>query len=183
MRMRAAHPPPRCVMTSRLDRHSFDAMIGAYQTSGGTSRVDDFALLLEQRQRGNFVSVAKRIVSRDIFSFEWQDDFWIPMFQFNPEDMSIKQEARRVVHELACVLDNWTLALWFTQSNAWLKGRRPVDMIDRNFSEVLGAARADRFVATGQEISRGSATVNKGLKQYPATNRARHIGQLGQRNI
>ncbi len=136
-------------MTSPVDSYSFDAMIGAYQTSGGTARADDFALLLEQKQKGNFVSVAKRIVSGDIFSFEWQNDFWIPMFQFNSEDMSIKQEARRVVHELTAVLDNWTLALWFTQPNAWLKGRRPVDMLERHFSEVLNAARADRFVATG----------------------------------
>lgn len=136
-------------MTSHLDVTSFDAMIGAYQTSGGTSRADDFALLLEQKQKGNFVSVAKRIVSRDIFSFEWQNDFWIPMFQFNADDLSIRQEARRVVHELSYVLDNWTLSLWFTEPNAWLKGRRPVDMLERQFSEVLNAARADRFVATG----------------------------------
>lgn len=136
-------------MTSHLDVTSFDAMIGAYQTSGGTARADDFALLLEQKQKGNFVSVAKRIVSRDIFSFEWQNDFWIPMFQFNADDLSIRQEARRVVHELSYVLDNWTLSLWFTEPNAWLKGRRPVDMLERQFSEVLNAARADRFVATG----------------------------------
>jgi hypothetical protein len=50
---------------------------------------------------------------------------------------------------LTDVLDNWTLAWWFTEPNAWLKGRRPVDMVDGQFSEVLGAARADRFVAVG----------------------------------
>jgi hypothetical protein len=139
----------QCAITSSVDHRAFDAMIGAYQPSGGAVRADDFAMLLEERQKGNFVSLVKQIVSRDIFSFEWQNDFWIPMFQFHRGDMSVKQEARRVVHELTSVLDNWTLALWFTEPNGWLKGRRPVDMIDRQFSEVLGAARADRFVATG----------------------------------
>lgn len=147
--MQALSPVRQCAMTSGLDLRSFESMIAAFEASGGTARADDFALMLQKRQKGDFVSVAKRIVSRDIFSFEWQNDFWIPMFQFNPEDLCIKQEARRVVHELTAVLDNWTLALWFTEPNAWLKGRRPVEMIERHYSQVLGAARADRFVATG----------------------------------
>jgi hypothetical protein len=140
---------PNCAMTNIFNTRGFDAMIGAYKTCGGTARADDLALLLEERHKGNFVTVAKRIVSRDIFSFEWQNHFWVPMFQFHPHDMSVKQEVRRVVHELTAVLDNWMLAQWFTEPNGWLKGRRPVDMVDQQFSEVLGAARADRFVATG----------------------------------
>lgn len=140
---------PPFSMTNGLCSQSFDNMIGAYKTCGGTARADDLALLLEERKKGDFVSLAKRIVSRDVFSFEWQNHFWVPMFQFNLQDMSVKQEVRRVAHELHAVLDNWTLALWFTEPNAWLKGKRPVDMVDRQFSEVLHAARADRFVATG----------------------------------
>ena len=140
---------PQCAMTSIFNDRDFDVMIGVYKTCGGTARADDLALLLEERKTGNFVSVAKRIVSRDIFSFEWQNNFWVPMFQFNPKDMSVKQEVRRVVHELNVVLDNWTLAHWFTEPNTWLKGKRPVHMVDDHFSDVLGAARADRMVAAG----------------------------------
>lgn len=140
---------PTLAMTNVLNRQGFDAMIDAYKTCGGTARADDLALLLEEKQKGDFVSVARRIVSREIVSFEWQSHLWVPMFQFHRHDMSIRQEVRRVVHELSGVLDNWTLALWFTEPNEWLKGRRPVDMMDRQFSDVLGAARADRFVATG----------------------------------
>lgn len=147
--MQAVQDAPPLAMTNASNCHGFDAMINAYKTYGGTARADDLALLLEEKNLGNFVSVAKRIVSRDIFSFEWQNHFWVPMFQFNPKDMSIKQEVRRVAHELNAVLDNWTLALWFIEPNDWLKGRRPVDLVDRQFSEVLGAARADRIVAAG----------------------------------
>ena len=136
-------------MTNVFNRQGFDAVIGAYKTRGGTARADDLALLLQEKQKGDFVSVAKRIVARDIFSFEWQNHYWVPMFQFNPHDLSVKQEVRRVVHELDGVLDNWTMAQWFAEPNVWLKGQTPVDMVDRQFSEVLNAARSDRFVATG----------------------------------
>lgn len=147
--MRIFQNAPRCRAVSVFDSRSFDAMIGAFKSSGGTARADDLALLLEEKSKGNFISVARQIVSRDIFSFEWQSHFWVPMFQFDHADMSVRQEVRRVVHELASVLDNWALAQWFTQPNEWLKNRRPVDMVHSHFSYVLDAARADRFVATG----------------------------------
>lgn len=140
---------PSVAMTNCFNREGFDAMVDAYKTSGGTARADDLALLLEEKRKGNFASVARGIVSRDIFSFQWQNHLWVPMFQFNPHDLSVKQEVRRVVHELAAVLDNWTLAQWFTEPNAWLKNRRPVDLVDSHFSDVLQAARADRQVAVG----------------------------------
>ena len=140
---------PRLAMTNVFNRQGFDAVIAAYKTRGGTARADDLALLLEEKHKGDFVSVAKRIVARDIFSFEWQSHYWVPMFQLNPHDLSVKLEVRRVVRELDGVLDSWTMAQWFAQPNVWLKGQTPVDMVDRQFSEVLNAARSDRFVATG----------------------------------
>lgn len=140
-------PTSTAVSTSYC--YNFNALIDAYKSNGGTVRADDLALLFEAQGKGNFDSVAQRIVSRDIFSFEWQAHRWVPMFQFNAHDLSVKHEVRRVVHELAAVLDNWTLAEWFTQPNVWLKDRRPVDMVDGHFSFVLDAARADRFVAAG----------------------------------
>jgi hypothetical protein len=134
---------------SHACRNSFDAMIAAYTNCGGTARADDLALLLDEHRKAGFVNLAKWQVSGDVFSFEWQDHFWVPMFQFNRHDMSVKQEVHRVVRELDGVLDNWTLACWFTMPNAWLKGSRPVDLVDRQFSNVLGAARADRLAAAG----------------------------------
>ena len=142
-------PSAVCNLSHTLNRQGFDAMIGAYKSCGGTARADDLALLMKEQNKGNVSSLGKQMVAGDIFSFEWQNHFWVPMFQFNPHDMSVKQEVHRVVRELACVLDSWTLAQWFTEPNAWLKGRRPVDLVDGQFSTVLFAARADRFVANG----------------------------------
>ena len=140
---------PPCAMTNCFNHRGFDAIISAYQLSGGTTRADDLEVMLEEKRKHRFVSVARQIALRDIFSFEWQSQFWVPMFQFYPQDLTVRQEVVRVVHELTSVLDNWTLAVWFTEPNSWLRGRRPVDMMDRHFSDVLNAARADRFVAAG----------------------------------
>ena len=136
-------------MTNCFNHRGFDAIISAYQLSGGTTRADDLEVMLEEKRKHRFVSVARQIALRDIFSFEWQSQFWVPMFQFYPQDLKVRQEVVRVVHELTSVLDNWTLAVWFTEPNSWLRGRRPVDMMDSHFSDVLNAARADRFVAAG----------------------------------
>ena len=140
---------PECAMTNCFNYEGFHAIISAYQLSGGTATADDLELMFEEKKKVRFVSVARQIALRDIFSFEWQSQFWVPMFQFHPKDLTVRQEVIRVVRELASVLDNWTLALWFTEPNSWLKGRRPVDMMDNHFSDVLNAARADRFVAAG----------------------------------
>ena len=136
-------------LSQGLDHHGFDILSDAFKISGGMATADDFALQLEKQRKGNFVSLAKRLVSRDIFSFEFQDQFWIPMFQFHKADLSGRKDVSRVVDELAAVLDNQMLAAWFTEPNEWLQCRRPVDLMEDCFSDVLAAARADRFVARG----------------------------------
>ena len=140
---------PECAMTNCFNQLGFNAIVSAYRLSGGTATADDLELMLEKKRKGRFVSVSQQILLRNIFSFEWQNQYWVPMFQFYPQDLTVKREVMRVVHELTAVLDNWTLALWFTEPNSWLNNRRPVDMMDRHFLKVLNAARADRFVAAG----------------------------------
>jgi len=127
----------------------FVAMHAAYRGSGGMARGDDLARLLEDRQRGDFVSLARLIVAGEIFSFEWHHSFWVPMFQFELRDLSTKAAAHQVLAELARAFDGWALALWFTQPNSCLDGQRPVDLLDSNLPAVLGAARTARFIAVG----------------------------------
>ena len=147
--MRGFDQVPICAMNSVFNYDGFEEMIGIYSANGGTTTADDLAQLLEERSGGGFDDVAKYIVSRDIISFEWRNHYWIPLFQFDISNMSLKQGVRKVTRELSPVLDNWTLALWFTEPNVWLDGNRPVDRVDSHISEVLEAARADRFVAAG----------------------------------
>jgi hypothetical protein len=63
--------------------------------------------------------------------------------------MSIRPEAAAVLAELAGTFDDWELASWLAEPNAWLQGRTPVDALRAEPRAVLDAARADRFVARG----------------------------------
>ncbi|MGZ5133090.1 MAG: hypothetical protein ACXWCV_15525 [Caldimonas sp.] len=131
------------------DEAAFLAMHSAYRPTGGLARGDDLARLLADRARGDYFSLARLIVAGEVFGFEWQRSFWVPMFQFDLGDLSIKQGLRQVLAELASEFDGWRLAAWFVESNAWLDAARPIDLIDSDPSEVVQAARADRFVAAG----------------------------------
>ena len=126
----------------------FAGMRAAYQARGGFARGDDIARLLEDRGRGDLTSLARLIVGREVFGFEWRHMLWIPMFQFTPE-LRLKPGLKAVLSELVSEYDGQRLAAWFVEPNGWLDQARPIDVLGTNPDEVLHAARADRFVATG----------------------------------
>lgn len=131
-------------------RHQpFFAVQEALRGKGGLARADDLARLLEDCRHVDFIGLAKLMVSGAIFSVEWGGTHWIPMFQFNLADLTVKPAAQSVLNELSTTFDGWALVEWFTQPNDWLAGRLPVDMIDSDLPVVLDAARADRFIANG----------------------------------
>ena len=123
------------------------ALRQACQASGGIVRGDELAHLLEDCRRGDFVSLARLIARRDIFAIEWQGSLWVPMFQFDLRDLSIRLAPQRVSAQLHAVRDGWTLATWFARPNGWLQGRRPLDLLDSQPDLVVCAARVERFVA------------------------------------
>jgi len=129
--------------------HDFIMMHAVYRASGGIARADELAGSLEEHACGDFVGLARLIVSRQIFSFQWHDSFWVPMFQFDRRSLHVKAGPRQVLHELTTVFDGWTLATWFAQPNGWLKEHRPIDLLDSKLAAVVEAARADRFIAAG----------------------------------
>jgi hypothetical protein len=131
-----------------VDEADFTAMRRAYHAAGGFAGGDDLARLLEDTGRGSFASLARRIVGGEVFGFEWRHTFWIPMFQFT-EELEVKPGLKAVLAELASEYDGRRLADWFVEPNGWLEERRPIDVLDASPDEVLQAARADRFVATG----------------------------------
>lgn len=125
----------------------FAAMQSAFAPSGGMLHADDLVRGLRERQRGDYVSLARMIAAREVCSYEWQRDLWLPMFQFDPHDLSVKQSARMVLDELGNEFQYWALAAWFARPNPWLADRRPVDLLRMNPLAVLEAACADRYIA------------------------------------
>ncbi len=131
------------------NERGFTAMRTAYRATGGLASEDDLERLLQDCRLADPVSLAGRLDSGEVFGFDWQHRLWIPMFQFNLRDLSVKPVPQQVRAELSGEFYGWTLAAWFTQRNAWLNHRRPIDLLDTDLPAVLEAARADRFVATG----------------------------------
>lgn len=127
----------------------FTALREAYRASGGTVRRDALSRVLQGLEGAPEETLGKLLVTDEVFSFEWRTVHWVPLFQLDLRDMSIKPRPRRVAAELSDVFDGWALAVWFCHPNARLRNQRPVDLLDSRLSSVLSAARADRFVAAG----------------------------------
>ena len=105
----------------------FTALLAAYRASGGTARGDDVARLLADHGLGDFIGVARLIASSDVFGFEWRSTLWIPMFQFDLHDLSVKSSVQLVLGELGAGFDGWVRAAWFARPNNWLQRRKPVE--------------------------------------------------------
>jgi len=127
----------------------FDSICAAFHVSGGLARGDDVALLLDERRRGSSMSLARLIETDKVFGFERDGTLWVPMFQFEPDTLHPRPSALKVRAELAAEFDGWEVASWFATPNAWLRDRRPVDLLDSNLREVLETARIDRYIAAG----------------------------------
>ena len=124
----------------------FVDMLRAYRRSGGLAReAEILARTAECRSPG------WRVDSQDgtIICFEWGQRFWLPWFQFDPADMSLRPGPGRVIAELSPIFDGWEMASWFARPNLWIGDARPIDLIDECLAGVLGAARTDRFIAAG----------------------------------
>jgi hypothetical protein len=122
----------------------FVAMLAAFRASGGTAPSAEVARLLRERPRGAKLNFLSLIASGEAFCFEWRGLQWVPMFQFNPFDLSLTHASQQVRAALDPDLDGWAVAAWFARPHAWLYGVRPVDLIGRNLTSVLQAARRDR---------------------------------------
>ncbi|MCV2359119.1 hypothetical protein LNV08_09035 [Paucibacter sp. TC2R-5] len=128
----------------------FIALLEAFRATGGTAPAEIVARLLEEHQPGPATSLAQRIYTGQVFGFEWRASLWIPMFQFEANDLALNAAAQAVRAELPTVWSGWALAAWFAAANAQLEGHSPVDMLRSDLDAVLQVARAqetaDEFV-------------------------------------
>ena len=126
----------------------FITICDAYRSSGGIARAPELAECLLARPPLGSHGLEAMIVAGRVFSFAWNRSCWVPMFQFGPERGPLPRAAvAEVLTELAPSFDGWHLAAWFVQPNAWLRERRPLDLLDSDLDDVLATARADRYIA------------------------------------
>ncbi|MEO6625395.1 MAG: hypothetical protein ABIN37_11255 [Burkholderiaceae bacterium] len=135
----------------RLERdREFLLMLEAYRGSGGLAPIAEVSLQLQRHHWAQSARVLAQWMARgELICFEWQARRWIPWFQFSRADMAPRAQLAPVLAELRTAYDPWEMGLWFVTPNPWLAGRVPVDALFTDMSEVLHAARADRFVVNG----------------------------------
>ena len=120
----------------------FIALLEAFRATGGTAPGDIVGRVLEEHQVGNAVSLAKLIHTGQAFGFEWRDSLWIPMFQFDANDLVLKASAQSVRAEVPSLWSGWNVATWFAAPNARLDGRSPADRLDSDLEAVVQAAQS-----------------------------------------
>jgi hypothetical protein len=120
----------------------FVSLLEAFRASGGTAPADIVSRLLEDHPAGETASLTKLVHTKQVFGFEWRSKLWIPMFQFNSDDLCVAAAPQAIRSELPELWSGWILAGWFALPNVQLGGRRPVDWLAGDFAAVLQAARA-----------------------------------------
>lgn len=133
------------VMDSQPSSRGFIAMLEVYRATGGMAPGNFLCHSLQEHQRGDLGQLARLIGDRRIFVLDWRGDSWIPMFQFDADDLSCKAGPALVRAELAGLDSGWAIAYWFAQPNAQLGGRLPVEVVDLDLSAVVDAARYRAF--------------------------------------
>jgi hypothetical protein len=151
-RVALARPqPPRTASCSfeQIEARQIEAMRQAFRDHGGILSGDTLVERLRPACAQPISRLAKWIVARSVLSLPWQGYNLVPMFQFQPCDLSIRTSFTHVFDELKDTFDNWEVGLWFATPNVWLDDRAPVDCLDENWIDVVQAARADRFIVRG----------------------------------
>ncbi len=118
----------------------FVVLLEAFRATGGTAPGEFLSRLLEELNISNDVSLDNHIQMGNIFGFEWRGRIWIPMFQFDTEDLSLKVEAQLVRSALPASWGGWVLASWFAAPQPSLNNHCPADMLDIDFDAVMRAA-------------------------------------------
>ena len=108
-------------------------------TPGGGTFV---ALLKAFRASGGAASLPKLILAGEIFGFTWCANLWRPMFQFAPDDLSVRPGPRRVRDVLPSSWTPWALAAWFASPSLFLDDQCPADVLEVNLVATLDAARS-----------------------------------------
>jgi hypothetical protein len=132
---------PPCAQAAGSDQQ-FIALLDAYRDSGGLARAPEVVQLFKRRCGCDITPLASWIANRKVICFEWQSESWLPLFQFNPLDMTLKAGLSLILAELKPNRDTWQVAHWFAQPNSRLGHRSPADRLGGDPAAVLDAARA-----------------------------------------
>lgn len=139
---------PAASGTVPIDAQFID-LLGSFRGCGGLARAEEALAWLDGEVEQGLSMLARWIAMRQVVSFEWQAQTWLPLFQFDRRDMSIHPQLAPILAELSGVFDAWDLAQWFARPNSTLDGLTPAEAFRDDPTVVLQAARTDRFAIDG----------------------------------
>ena len=139
----APMPPPARVAPSD---HVFAELLDACRPSGGLARHGEVAGRAARRRPDSAAWLDDCLRRRALIAFDWHAGPWLPLFQFEPSDMSLREAVRPALAQLGHVMDGWELAAWFVRPQCVLQHRAPMDLLDTQPALVMAAARQAHFV-------------------------------------
>jgi hypothetical protein len=142
MHARSIKFQPRAGAADGTPTHlAFAALCAAFEPYGGLARGDDVAQRLSRLRGTGLGDLARRIIRGELICFEFEREFWLPLLQFDPADMSVRPALARVAAELRGIFDDWNLCRWLAAPNFSLNECAPLDVLERHPEAVLQAAR------------------------------------------
>jgi hypothetical protein len=124
-------------------------MLPAFRATGGLATGDEVGEKFARLQSDGLSKLARKVAAGELISFNWHENLWLPMFQFDPQTMEMHVGAHRIFSELAQVMDGWEMTHWFSTPHAALRDAMPVALLHSHCEATLNAARLDRFIAMG----------------------------------
>lgn len=129
--------------------NELDELWAAFHRTGGLATGDQLAAVMRHAVAQPISLLARWIVARQIVVVPCQGQTLVPLFQLQPDLVSLRPGIVGLVRELGAVFDDWELAQWFARGNSCLGGAAPAECIGSDLPGVWQAARTDRYIATG----------------------------------
>lgn len=138
----------RCAPPSNANWAQVGDLRQAFVASGGVIDSEELVGRLRSETNQPIAQVARWIVDRHIVNFEACGLIWLPLFQFEPHCLILRDEVRRAIDELVHAFDDRAIAQWFSSPSASLRWKSPAEAVCADPGAAFEAARLERFLAT-----------------------------------
>jgi len=76
-----------------------------------------------------------------VIHFAWRAQTFLPLGQFDPDTMQVKEAWCNALRCLPAEMDEWDVTWWFAEPNQMLEGATPADTLRENALRVEQVAR------------------------------------------
>jgi hypothetical protein len=120
-----------------------------HRVAGGCFTLQALALWLDMSERRCAVQLDRWVSARRVLLIPQTAEMLLPIFQIDLERFAPFPAVSSALAELADVFSDVEVCDWFVTPNLWLADEMPAQLVADDPRAVVGAARADRFIARG----------------------------------